>query len=101
MTEVYDNRAKSRYELAIDGQIAFAEYRRADGVIAFPHTLTPPPLRGQGVAGRIVRFALEQARADNLKVVPQCWFVADFIKANPEFQDLLNPRQDLLDPRAG
>jgi predicted GNAT family acetyltransferase len=36
-----------------------------------------------------VRGALEQARAQNLKVVPRCSFVAAYLARHPEFTDLL------------
>jgi uncharacterized protein len=49
---------------------------------------TEVPLRGRGIGARLVRGALLQARQLNLKVVPSCWFVREFIDRNPEFADL-------------
>jgi predicted GNAT family acetyltransferase len=88
MTEVRDNAALHRFELDAEGQVAFATYRRAGGVIAFLHTETPPALRGRGIASRLIRCALELARAEGMKVRPLCPFVADYIAAHPEFADL-------------
>ena len=53
------------------------------------HTETPPHLRGRGIASRLIRGALEHARAQQLKVVPRCAFVAAFMARHPEFNDLL------------
>ena len=92
MPAVIDNAARSRFELDVEGETAFAEYRLSPGVMIFTHTLTPRALRGRGIAGQVVHAALEHARADGLKVVPQCWYVAQYIQQHPEFADLLEQR---------
>jgi predicted GNAT family acetyltransferase len=86
---VVHNAAGHRFELEVEGQTVFTEYRIAGGVMTFFHTLTPPPLRGRGLAGRVVHAALEYARAQGLKVVPLCWYVSGHINEHPEFRDLL------------
>jgi predicted GNAT family acetyltransferase len=86
---VVHNAAKHRFELDVDGQIVLTEYRRSAGVMTFFHTLTPPALRGRGLAARVVHAALEYARAEGVKVVPLCWYVSEHISAHPEFRDLL------------
>ena len=87
--EVRDNPARSRYELAVEGKVAIADYRLAGGTIAIPHTFVPPELRNRGVGSRLVEGVLADARARGLKVVPQCPFVAAFIRRHREFQDLI------------
>ena len=89
MTEVVNNRARHRYELAVDGHIAATHYQIADGVITFVHTEVPPELGGKGIGSKLIRGALDSVRADGLKVVPQCPFVKAFIDKNPDYQDLL------------
>ena len=86
---VVHNAAKHRFELDVGGEIVLAEYRLSPGVMTFFHTLTPPALRGRGLAARVVQAALEYARAEHLKVVPLCWYVSGHIGAHPEFRDLL------------
>ncbi len=86
---VRQNPALSRYELDIDGEVAFAQYRLADGVMSFTHTETPQALRGRGVGSRLVRGALESAREQGLKVRPLCSFVRTYMAGHPEFHDLL------------
>ncbi|MFO1117464.1 MAG: GNAT family N-acetyltransferase [Beijerinckiaceae bacterium] len=87
MAEVVDNKAHNRFELEADGETAIAEYRIADGAIYFTHTETPYRLQGRGIASRLVRGAVEQARAQGLKVVPRCSYVADWLKKHPEFRE--------------
>lgn len=91
-TDVRNNRARKRFELDVEGDVAFAEYVASPGVLAFTHTLTPRHLRGRGIAARLIKGALEQVRAEGLKVVPQCWYVAEYIQDHPEFADLLARR---------
>jgi predicted GNAT family acetyltransferase len=89
MSEPHDNPAKSRFELIENGQTAFAAYEIEGETIAFTHTIVPPALEGQGVASRLIAHALGEARARDLKVRPECSFVAAYIERHPETQDLL------------
>jgi len=89
MTEVVNNRAHHRYELTVDGHLAATYYKVSDGVITFIHTEVPPELGGKGVGSRLIRGALDQVRADGLKVIPECPFVKAFIEKNAVYQDLL------------
>ena len=86
---VVDNKQKSRFELPVENDVAIAEYTRDGDTITFTHTAVPEHIQERGVASRVVKFALDQARAEGLKVVPTCPFVAAYIRKHPEYQDLL------------
>lgn len=68
-----------------DDTVAVLDYQVDGDRIAFTHTGTPPRHRGRGIAGRLTRFALEDAVARQLKIAPFCSFTAAFIRENPEF----------------
>jgi predicted GNAT family acetyltransferase len=87
--EVRHNPARSRYELDVDGHVAFANYHVADGVVAITHTETPPALRERGIGSQLVLGALSHIRAQSLKVRPLCSFARHVIAQHPEMQDLL------------
>jgi predicted GNAT family acetyltransferase len=89
MTDVVNNKAQHRYELTVDGHLAATYYELADGVITFVHTEVPPELGGQGVGSRLVKGALDQVRADGLKVIAKCPFVKAYIGKHGEYSDLL------------
>jgi uncharacterized protein len=86
---VINNAAEHRYELEVDGRLAIAAYRLRPGRITFTHTEVPEALAGRGIGTRLVKAALDDARAQGLKVVPVCPFVKHYMDTHPETQDLL------------
>ncbi len=90
MSEVRDNPAASRFEMASGGAVAFVGYERAgDDRLALLHTEVPEALSGQGVGSKLVRGVLDALRAEGAKVVPRCEFVAAYVARHPEYRDLL------------
>lgn len=84
MTPIHDNRAASRFELAVDGATAIAAYRREEGRIVFTHTVVPPELEGRGIGTRLIEGALAQVRDEGLAVEPRCAFVAAYLRKHPD-----------------
>ena len=89
MDNVRDNAERSRYELEVSGEIAIADYRRQGDTLLITHTHTPPALRGQGIAGRLVAGMLADVRTRGLTVTPLCSYVVEYFERNPDQQDLL------------
>lgn len=85
---VFDNSSRHRYELDVDGTLAFIDYTRSAGEISFDHTEVPASLGGKGVGSRLAQGALALARDAGLKVVPRCSFIASYIERHPEFAGL-------------
>ena len=88
---VNDNEAEERYEAEINGQLAVIEYERTGDRIIFLHTEVPEALEGHGVAAKMARVALEDARARRLAVIPLCPYVASYIRRHPEYRALVPP----------
>ena len=81
---------RRRYEIELDGElVGFLSYRLDAGVITHRHTEIDPAHGGRGLGSRLVRFALDDARARGLAVRPQCPFVAALIDRHPEYADLV------------
>lgn len=88
--DIRHNEEESQFETTVDGHTGYAAYElEAPDRIVFTHTIVPDEIGGRGVASAIVKHALDHARAENLKVVPQCGYVAAFIERHPEYQDLV------------
>jgi predicted GNAT family acetyltransferase len=77
---VRDNKSLSRFELDVEGAVAFANYPRAPGTVIITHTETPRAMRGRGIASELVQGALQLIRADGNKVIAGCGFVADYLR---------------------
>jgi uncharacterized protein len=89
MTAVRDNKALSRFELDVEGDIAFANYRLTPSAVVITHTETPRALRGRGIASELVKGALALIRADGHKVIGACGFVVDYLRKHPEYADMV------------
>lgn len=87
--QISDNPEASRYEATIGDRLAIAEYMLTGPNITFTHTEVPVELEGQGIASQLARFALEDARARGLAVIPLCPFISAYIKRHREYQPLV------------
>lgn len=88
MPAVVHDDAEHRFEIRAGGQLAQLVYERRGGEIALVHTEVPPALEGGGYGGALAKAALEYARAEHLRVVPACPFVAAYIRRHPQYQEL-------------
>jgi predicted GNAT family acetyltransferase len=89
MGDIFNNKARHRFELVVDGHLAAAFYKVDGNVITFMHTEVPPELGGRGVGSTLVQGALDQVRASGMKVIADCPFVKAWIGKHPEHKDLL------------
>ena len=86
---VTDNAAKRRFELEVDGHIAFADYHRQGSTLIIPHVEAARPLRGTGAASKLMQGVMDIARAEGLKVRPLCGYASSWMRRHKETSDLL------------
>jgi len=98
---VRDNAAAHRYEARVDGHVAIIAYAREGDRITFLHTIVPPALEGHGLASRMARVALEEAREQHLEVIARCPFVASYIRRHPDYLSLVPEEERALAATAG
>lgn len=87
---IADNPEQERYEVRAGDELAgFAQYKLAPGRISFIHTEVDDRFEGQGLGSHLIAFALDDARARDLAVLPFCPFVRAYIQRHPEYLDLV------------
>jgi hypothetical protein len=79
-----------RYEALLGDRLAgLIRYRKEPGLVVLAHSEVDLDLEHTGLGSELVRGALEDIRARDLRVVPHCPFVLDYIRKHPEHADLV------------
>ncbi|GGB13945.1 GNAT family N-acetyltransferase [Puia dinghuensis] len=86
---IINNEQQQQFQLHIDGELAFLEYRFHDGILVLMHTEVPDQLGGRGIASALVVAAFDYARTHHLKVKVYCPFVLSYVKRHPELNDMV------------
>jgi hypothetical protein len=88
--DIVHDEGGQRFTMERDGQVSYLLYRMLDdNTVELANTYTPPPVRGRGIAARIVRHALQWADEQGYRVVPTCWFVGEYLERDPQWKRLL------------
>jgi predicted GNAT family acetyltransferase len=83
--------ADNRYELVDGGEVVGTSvYRDAGTRRVFTHTEIDRDYAGRGLASQLVKFALDDVRAQGRRVVAVCPMVRAFIDKNPDYEDLVD-----------
>lgn len=77
--KVRDNKDDRRFELAIDGRVAFLDYERAKGEMRLLHTEVPSELQGRGLGTQLIRHAIDTAKHEKREVVSMCSAVDNYL----------------------
>lgn len=85
MNDVINDKQGSRFFMEVDGIEVYVLYAEDKETIELYSTYTPPQLRGNRLAEKVVRFALDYAKEKNLKVIPSCWYVRRFLERYPDY----------------
>ena len=89
--EVVKNDAKRRFEMPLNGDLAYIEFFQiGDAKIYLTHTKVPDQYQGQGYGSILVEKALDIIGQKGMSVVPHCSFIRNFIKGKPKYRDLLD-----------
>jgi len=83
LSQISDNRARNRFELAIDGHTAFLAYERTTDSLTLLHTEVPVELRGRHLGEALVEGALEIGRREGLRIAVVCPFARAYLRRHP------------------
>ena len=73
-----------------DRLVGLIRYRREPGIVVLVHSEIDLDLE-DAVGPELVRGALADIRARELRVVPHCQYVIEYIRLHPEESDLVAP----------
>lgn len=72
-----------------NGSEAELTYReKPNGTLVYNHTYVPDALRGQGIAGKITKYALDWAKENGKKVRATCPYVVKYLENHPEYESI-------------
>jgi hypothetical protein len=77
---VRDAAERNRFELEVEGQMVYADYRRQGGRLFIDYVYAPPALRGSGASGRLMDGVIAAADAEGAEIVPICGYAATYIR---------------------
>ncbi|WP_233841926.1 GNAT family N-acetyltransferase [Dyella sp. 2HG41-7] len=86
--DIRHNTSSHRFETTVDGFVCELDYSLQGKVMSITHTGVPEEVGGRGIAGELVRTAMETARSHGWKVVPACSYAQAWMERHPEFADL-------------
>lgn len=88
---IWDDKENHRYSLDVDGRrVGMAVYHLRGGRHFFVHTEVDDEFSGRGLGTRLVKYSLDDVRANGGMVVPLCPMFAAYIKRHPEYEDLVD-----------
>ncbi|MFC0219020.1 hypothetical protein FHS82_001798 [Pseudochelatococcus lubricantis] len=95
---VADNKDARRFELPVDGHVAFIDYRietagdDADNpVYVLEHTEVPEELGGRGVGSQLAAGALDIIRQSGGRVRSECSFISRYLSRHSDYSDIVAP----------
>lgn len=89
-TKLVNNQEKKRFELEVEGKVAFIEYiLNNENIMFLTHTEVPIGLEGKGVGSAIVSKVLDYIKEKGYTLAPLCPFVAAYLKRHPERKEIL------------
>lgn len=83
---------RGRYVIRLaPGAEAEMTYRKAgSGPMIIDHTGVPPEFEGRGIALRLVKAAIADARQEGFRITPVCSYVVAQFRRHPEWAVLLS-----------
>jgi predicted GNAT family acetyltransferase len=84
-----NNEADHKFEITVNGEIAFIDYLQRGDAYLLVHTEVPEALQGQGVAAALVEKTFKYLEANGFKMRPYCEYVQAYLNRHPEWNRLL------------
>jgi predicted GNAT family acetyltransferase len=89
--DIRDNGGLKRYALRVEGGVAVVTDNLSPPSRMITETLVPERLEGRGIASRLARHVLADARARDLLILPVCPFFSAYLQKHPDQADVVHP----------
>ena len=89
--EIRDAPERRRYELPMHGDVAVVTYNLNPPNLMITETLVPERLEGQGLASRLARYVIADAKARGLLILPVCPYFSAYLQKHPEEAEVVHP----------
>ena len=86
---IIDDKLRKRFELDVDGQVVFAEYKVENSVLYITYVEAPPALRGTGAASSLMEGIVKFAQNKKMRIHPICSYAVSWLRRHDEYQELL------------
>ena len=91
--EIKNDTKNSKFVARVGPVEARIDYKKeSDNVYNLIHTIVPKEAQGQGVAQKLVEFALETAKKESAKIIATCPYVKRWFEKHPEEKEILLKR---------
>ena len=89
--EIRNNTDQNRYELPVGDQVAVVTYNLSEPNLMITETLVPEALEGQGIASRLAKHVIADAKDRGLVILPVCPFFSAYLQKHPEHAETVHP----------
>ena len=89
--DIRDNVESHRYELPVGKDLAVVTYNLTGQNLMITEPLVPEALEGQGIASRLAKHVIDDARSRSLLILPVCPFFSAWLQKHPEPADVVDP----------
>jgi predicted GNAT family acetyltransferase len=80
-----------RYELHVGGKLAVqVRYIDRPGHVDFIHTETAEQFKGQGLAGVLAHFALDDVVASGKRIIPHCPYIYRYLRKHDAYNQCID-----------
>lgn len=102
---IIHDRSARRFETIVDGIKGYVEYKEYAGGLDLAHTIVPKSIGGRGIAAGLVKYVLDYARENDLKVKPTCSYVRVYMQRHKEqygdLEDKIETKFPIMDGMFG
>lgn len=93
--EISFNKGSHRFLINMGEREAFMEIGREKDILVLLHTEVPLAFQGKGAGSALVRYAMDYANKENLKVVALCPYAKAWLGRHPEYDEKILPLEAL------